>query len=402
MKDQYFGDINDFRKYGLLRALQKHGSLDLLVGWMLTGDDGGGDGALREYLREPEKWRSFDAELHDGLRRLLRRRRKPRVSLIESSDLLPRTSYFSMPVPDGCEEREVWRSHLLEAASGKDLVFLDPDNGIEIPSRPIGRKSSSKYAAWSDIQSVWDLGCSVLVYQHFARRPREAFAQSLVDELHRHTNAPAVHALRTANVLFLLVTQPRHEAAVAEFLSTSLPAWYGQIDPLELKVSVPHPIPPPDPETTGLFCPFDGHELTLEEKLLEHWVELLRCPHCENEYFNQLDMRNIYPPARLPTGTIRAARCASPEKLEKILPFGGISDAYNVLPYAFWIMLHDLSDAGDRIMGWFGNVEVARRFFVSRNPKLFPKSYLNRPYTRDVRERFEELRAHLEKLDAAP
>lgn len=33
MKNQYFGDINDYRKYGLLRVLQSTGS-KLLVAWM--------------------------------------------------------------------------------------------------------------------------------------------------------------------------------------------------------------------------------------------------------------------------------------------------------------------------------------------------------------------------------
>ena len=40
MKNQYFGDVNDYRKYGLLRALQGEGSLSTLVAWMLTPDDG--------------------------------------------------------------------------------------------------------------------------------------------------------------------------------------------------------------------------------------------------------------------------------------------------------------------------------------------------------------------------
>jgi hypothetical protein len=40
MKNQYFGDINDYRKYGLLRMLHSTGDGRLLVAWMLTPDDG--------------------------------------------------------------------------------------------------------------------------------------------------------------------------------------------------------------------------------------------------------------------------------------------------------------------------------------------------------------------------
>ncbi len=43
MKNQYFGDINDYRKYGLLRAIQSKGEARLLVAWMLTENDGSRD-----------------------------------------------------------------------------------------------------------------------------------------------------------------------------------------------------------------------------------------------------------------------------------------------------------------------------------------------------------------------
>jgi len=39
MKNQYFGDINGYRKYGLLRALQSNWAGRLLVAWMLIHDD---------------------------------------------------------------------------------------------------------------------------------------------------------------------------------------------------------------------------------------------------------------------------------------------------------------------------------------------------------------------------
>ena len=46
MKNQYFGDINDYRKYGLLRIVAGPGKMSLLVAWMLTPDDGKTDGEI--------------------------------------------------------------------------------------------------------------------------------------------------------------------------------------------------------------------------------------------------------------------------------------------------------------------------------------------------------------------
>ncbi len=53
MKDQYFGDVNDFLKYGLLRALVARDKLSLGVSWMLTPSNGGTDGKFLEYLGRP-------------------------------------------------------------------------------------------------------------------------------------------------------------------------------------------------------------------------------------------------------------------------------------------------------------------------------------------------------------
>ena len=229
MKDQYFGDINDYRKYGLLRTVQPRGEGRVLVAWMLTPDDGSRDGKFRSYLEQPAKWRHFDPELYDGLSGLLESAAKPRVSLIERADLLAGMSYYSAIVPDGREDREVWRSGLLDAASGIDLVFLDPDNGFEIPSRPIGRKGSSKYVAWREVEELWATGCSLLIYQHFRHEPRETFCERMVSEMRQRIGAPFIRSLRTAHVLFPFAAQAGHETWLREAACRCLSRWKGQI-----------------------------------------------------------------------------------------------------------------------------------------------------------------------------
>lgn len=233
MKNQYFGDINDYRKYGLLRALQSRGQGRLLVAWMLTPEDGGRDGGFRSYLQQPEKWKHFDPDLYAGLAALLQSASTLEVSLIESSGLLPRTSYYSEVVPDSREDREVWRKCLLHAASGVDLVFVDPDNGIEVRSIRVGRKRSSKYVTWNEIKGIWDAGCSLLIYQHFGREPREAFVQRKVSELRRRTGGAFTLSFRSAHVLFLLVAQERHMAILDEGVARLRKRWGREIEVLE-------------------------------------------------------------------------------------------------------------------------------------------------------------------------
>ncbi|HEX8408058.1 MAG TPA: hypothetical protein VF883_04300 [Thermoanaerobaculia bacterium] len=42
MKNQYFGDVNDYVKYGMLRAFAQE--VSVAVVWMMTPDDGSTDG----------------------------------------------------------------------------------------------------------------------------------------------------------------------------------------------------------------------------------------------------------------------------------------------------------------------------------------------------------------------
>lgn len=243
MKNQYFGDINDYRKYGLLRALQSNGDGSLLVAWMLTPDDGGPDGRLRAYLEALDKWAHYDRDLFYGLDGLLRSAPQPSVSLIEGAELLPRASYYSALVPDQRNDREVWREGLLRAAKGIDLVFLDPDNGIEVPSKPIGRKSSCKYVTWQEIEALWEAGCSLLIYQHFRREPREAFARRLVSELGKRTGACFTEAFRTPQVLFMLAAQDWHAERYGEIGRRLSDRWNGQIKAMELANNSLQPTP---------------------------------------------------------------------------------------------------------------------------------------------------------------
>jgi hypothetical protein len=232
VKNQYFGDINDYRKYGLLRILQSSGDGRLLVAWMLTPDDGSRDGGRRSYLRDPGAWMRYDPELFAGLADLLRAASVPEVALMERSTLLPRTSYYSAVVPDSARDRDAWRRGLLAAARNADLAFVDPDNGIEVRSKPVGRKGSSKYVTWQEIEDLWDAGCSIVIYQHFRRERRDAFAGRMASELREYTGARFTAALRASHVLYLLAAQERHTAQLREAVARLPGRWRGQIDPM--------------------------------------------------------------------------------------------------------------------------------------------------------------------------
>ena len=211
MKNQYFGDINDYRKYGLIRAILRAGKFRLLVAWMLTPDDGSIDGKFTGYLRAPDIWQRYDGELYNGIQSLLSRRGTRRVLLIENTSLLPQAKFFSHIVPEQRDDRKFWADELLQSASESDFVFLDPDNGLEVKSKPYGRKGSSKYLYRQEVTELWEREKSLLIYQHFCRQKRQIFIHEKLHVLQQHTSGSTIEAFVTPHVLFLLALQPTHQ-----------------------------------------------------------------------------------------------------------------------------------------------------------------------------------------------
>lgn len=226
MKDQYFGDVNDFRKYALLRALVIPDRLRVGVCWMLTEADGRADGKLLDYLGKPTTFRQHDAELFDWLKQVVDVERDRRTARIETSDLFPSASFQSSILTDDKIERNKYFLECSARFSGYDLVFFDPDNGLEIKSKRRGHKNSCKYVFWEEACDAFAAGSSILIYQHFPHVKREPFIALLSAELLERTLAATLFSFITPSVLFLLASQERHAGRFRSRLATIQSNWH--------------------------------------------------------------------------------------------------------------------------------------------------------------------------------
>lgn len=104
VKHQYVGDINDYRKYALLRALSANGHNRIGVCWMLTPDDGGVDGGKLGYLQQPERFRLFDPELFDILAHAASEPDRRRLQTIEGVGRFPALSIVMSSCPTTCQD----------------------------------------------------------------------------------------------------------------------------------------------------------------------------------------------------------------------------------------------------------------------------------------------------------
>jgi hypothetical protein len=210
MKNQYFGDINDYKKYGLLRLLGGNGQIKTVVCWALTEDDNGPDGRRIRYLKQPLLWQSRDPVVYEHLREYVLDKGIRSVNVIERSNVLPNCRFFKRYIKDDIKLRSSYFKQFFEFAKDADLVFFDPDNGLEVKSVPFGKRRSAKFIYWAEVEQAYKFGYSLLLYQQFPHISREIFIESLVRKCKELDGIDSVFSYRTNHVVFLLLPQSRH------------------------------------------------------------------------------------------------------------------------------------------------------------------------------------------------
>ena len=229
MKNQYVGDVNDYRKYGLIRALI--GDRDIKVGvcWMLTPPDGRTDGDFLNYLHSPDSWEHYDSNLYGTLHEIIKTKKDRDIKRIEQSNILFDTEFYSDILTDDTGSRSLYFRNLFAQLNWVDLIFCDPDNGFEVKSTPLGRKNSSKYLYWTELKEIYSKGYSVLVYQHFAREPRESFIKRITKRIKSETFSNEVYSFQTPHVVFFLTAQERHKNYFDQKIDIIQKQWAKQI-----------------------------------------------------------------------------------------------------------------------------------------------------------------------------
>jgi hypothetical protein len=176
MQNRYVGDVGDFAKYALLRSISSS-SLRLAVIWYLYPDEThNSDGRHVSYL-DSEAYRALDHNLHTSMKTLVHKAKRHVSEVRKQGVLLPGTIFFEQPLVGELgsrasrreEFRRAWFIRARAAAAPADIVFLDPDNGVEVRSVPKRAPKAGKYVFWDEISALWDGGHSLLIYHHLNR-----------------------------------------------------------------------------------------------------------------------------------------------------------------------------------------------------------------------------------------
>lgn len=236
MQDTYAFDVGDFGKLGLLRFLTRptpgEAPLRLGVIWYLNdrrskADDGKHLAYLDLDRSEPAPRRlswfaACDPELYAGFRSALGAGHKQArdelaamrsVARLEQTGLLPTgTSFFGDLM--GSARRPAWFAAACGAVAGSDIVFCDPDNGIEGLTSGKNATTSSKHMALAEVADLYGSGHSLVLYHHLNRD--DSHASQVERGLARlRLLVPAARVLgvrfhRGTSRVFYVVVQPRH------------------------------------------------------------------------------------------------------------------------------------------------------------------------------------------------
>ncbi len=220
MQDRYAGDIGDFVKLGLLRAISPGRRLG--VAWYRYPDeDHNADGRHVSYLERPEDHATLDPELFGHLRNVVKDAR----SIASLLPMLANATSFDESLgvtPAPAHQRRSWRkawfSRAIENLADCDLVFADPDNGIVDDGD--WRKGSAKFGKQMPLDEIRALarGRCAVIYHHNTRRAGGHDAE--VEFWLREINLPGLAVRATAyspRTFFVLNPDSQTEKLVHDF-----------------------------------------------------------------------------------------------------------------------------------------------------------------------------------------
>lgn len=214
MQNRYAGDIGDYSKFILIKRLFKNQSIGL-VWFLYPNETHNSDGLHINY----QNYKLSDKELTSILQnigiskqRSVYKMQKKLTKYFNDQKI----KYFDEFIENNFHytQREKLRKRWIEKAikciKNCNVVFLDPDNGIEVKSIKKTNKKSGKYVFFDEIEKFLK-ACEILViYQHFPRIKHDIFIKNMFKTIRQKINGNyQIYALKfkpvSPRVYFILV-----------------------------------------------------------------------------------------------------------------------------------------------------------------------------------------------------
>ncbi len=242
MQNRYAGDIGDFGKFGLLRHIVNASQLRLGINWYLLPDEKHNeDGRYIRYLCDPA-FEQCDQELYGKFRRIVEDKRS--ICSLEKPALFKvRPVFFSKTVDSfhlypaqtlqdrqrRLELRREWKDEAVSKLSTADVIFLDPDNGLQVQScSSLSHKNSGKYSYFEEIREFHKSKKLTIIYHHLNRHRKHGTHSIQVQQRARELKEKINPAHKVFGVrfrpfsprAFFLISAPSIESYVTDRLNS--------------------------------------------------------------------------------------------------------------------------------------------------------------------------------------
>lgn len=228
MKNQYFGDVRDLFKYDLIQEVMEQSPALRQFSFipMLTENDGRSDGNKRITNDKSlqDRLGSQNSELVDCLRKYdtiapddrdfreigdFFEDKGIRTAIYHPADHLPE-DYFTHG------GRDVYFSGIPNDYLASALVFVDPDNGLEV------KKPSEKHIRYPEIMSLLERMSDdslLMIYQHFPREKHNEYIKKRLKELHNKTKSESLWITDDEIVFFFVAKRDETHPDLKDVLS---------------------------------------------------------------------------------------------------------------------------------------------------------------------------------------
>ena len=232
------GDVGDFSKFGLLRALsgifpRTEPHLALGVVWYVPdrgtiAETDPGYGQHLGYLDQGRVYRDCDPALFDCLRGIVAHIRT--LAAVEQSGILGAgTRFWPEPIPP---TRTRWLNQALSATADADVVFLDPDVGLATAAMENKPKPSPKHVHRDELRAFLRLSRrqTVVVYQHYPRThsARQSQVEAWRVALRTRLAAEPPKILVSGNREFVILAADRHADIIDDRIAKFLNGHWGR------------------------------------------------------------------------------------------------------------------------------------------------------------------------------
>lgn len=229
MKNQYFADVGDFGKYGMLSYFSDI-PFNVGINWYLTENDTKTDGKFVDYFNKSD-FLVCDRELHDflyycivqGRRNVNELSRFPKYTDTIMYDKILNVDHIKALSPEGrdrrCKARKEWFQNSMDALEQCNLIFCDPDNGIETRSLSHNGKNSVKYVFIDEIRDMLDRGKSVICYNHRDRSKESDYFARFKEVMSAFEPEILLKVLRFSRYSvrdYLFFIRPEHQKTICE------------------------------------------------------------------------------------------------------------------------------------------------------------------------------------------